>query len=57
MQDLCGRGRSASQKSDQGLHCLLRPVCPDTKGKYGQYSTHFNLWSLVGHLYIKIKHI
>ena len=21
--------------SDLGLHCLLRPVCPNTKGYYG----------------------
>ena len=24
-----------SAASDQGLHCLLRPVCPNTLDKYG----------------------
>ena len=32
-----------SVASDQGLHCLLRPVCPNIKGYYGiiffQYCT------------------
>ena len=25
-----------SVASDLGLHCLLRPVCPNTKGKYSR---------------------
>ena len=24
--------------SDRGLHILLRPVCPNTKGKYGKHN-------------------
>ena len=27
-----------SAASHLGLHCLLRPVCPNTYGKYGNYN-------------------
>ena len=48
---------------DLGLHCLLRPVCPNSKGYYGYYYIGSNnnkrtgnvnqtyLFSLVSHLY------
>ena len=36
--------------SDQGLHCLLRPVCPITSGKFGNRDSQ-------GHLYLVLTHL
>ena len=39
-----------SREYDLGLHCLLRPVCPNTYGKYGIYfritTCRFKLWAV-----------
>ena len=38
-----------SAASDVGLHCLQRPVCPNTEGYYGSDNHNmFNLQPLVG---------
>ena len=33
-----------SAASDQGLHCLQRHICPNSKGYYGIYSWPLNLY-------------
>ena len=41
-----------SVASDQGLHCLFGPVCPNTKVKYGMYAI-----SIVMNLYLHLDEI
>ena len=36
-----------SETSGLGLHCLLRPVCPNTQGKYGTRTGVKNAGNLV----------
>ena len=37
-----------SAASDLGLHCLLRPICPNTKSKYGNMIKSNHLWNPPG---------
>ena len=39
-----------SAASDLGLHCLHRPACPNTEGKYGIHKTHY--LNILRHLHI-----
>ena len=36
-EDSIANSEDPDQQSDQGLHCLPRPICPKTLDHYGMY--------------------